>query len=356
MNDLVVSAAAAALRLQNSLLHGGARQRDGEHRGAVAGTLKPDGSALYVYGEITGYYLHWLGSMPPTTAGVPAAATAALDWLQRYLHGSELPLTRVYLHANPPDWRNDALFAFDLAMIAGGMACIGNRGIAALPPVLLADLQRWLQLFTRNDGLAVCLPRTPDAVLPQRWSTCGGPFTAKSASRILLLAQQAPLDAALVQACRRELQRIATDVSCHRIDMVHPTLYAIEGCLLCADSDPQVLARWFEQVVTLQGADGSLPESLPTPDIRRSDIVAQALRVAIFIEHQLQQPGRYRSACDGFVRVLTQRVRADGTLPFSNDANPDANVWGAMFAEQALRLYVAHLQQQPLPFSAGELV
>jgi len=84
------------------------------------------------------------------------------------------------------------------------------------------------------------------------------------------------------------------------------------------------------------------------------------LRVAIFIEHQLQQPGRYRSACDGFVRVLTQRVRADGTLPFSNDANvdgnPDANVWGAMFAEQALRLYVAHVQQQPLPFSAEALV
>jgi hypothetical protein len=49
-------------------------------------------------------------------------------------------------------------------------------------------------------------------------------------------------------------------------------------------------------------------------------------------------------------------VRADGTLPFSNDANPDANVWGAMFAEQALRLYVAHAQQQPLPFIAGELV
>lgn len=356
MSEPLISAATAATRLQHFLLHGAAQQREGEHRGAVAGTLKPDGSALYVYGEITGYYLHWLASLPAATAGVPAAAAAALDWLQRYLHGNELPLTRVYLHESPPDWRNDALFAFDLAMIAGGLACIAEQAISPLPPALLADLQRWLQLFTRNDGLAVCLTRTPATLLPQRWSTCGGPFTAKSASRILLLSQHTQLEASLLQACRLELQRIATDASCHGIDMVHPTLYAIEGCLLCADSEPLVLAQWFEQVVALRSADGSLPESLPTPDIRRSDIVAQALRVAIFLEHQLKQYGRYRTACDGFARVLVQRVRADGTLPFSNDNNPDANVWGAMFAEQALRLYVAHVQQQALPFSAGTLV
>lgn len=356
MNDLLVSAAAAASRLQHFLLQGPAQQQKGEHRGAVAGTLKADGSALYVYGEITGYYLHWLSSLPAAAAGVQPAATAALDWLQRYLHGSELPLTRVYLGESPQDWRNDAVFAFDLAMIAGGMAGISERGFAQLPAALLVDMQRWLQLFMRREELAVCIARTPDMVLPQRWSTCGGPFTAKTASRILQLGEQVALDPALLQLCRQQLQTIATDTTRHTIDMVHPTLYAIEGCLLCPVADPAVLAHWFEQVVALQADDGTLPESLPTPQIRRSDIVAQALRVAVFLEQQLSQPGRYRAACDGFARVLVQRVRADGTLPFSDDNNPDANVWGAMFAEQALRLYVAQVQQQRLPFAAGALV
>jgi len=356
VNELLVSAASAATRLQHFLLHGPAQQRSGEHRGAVAGTLKPDGSALYVYGEITGYYLHWLSSLPVGTAGVQTATSSALEWLQRYLGGSELPLTRVYLRDSPADWRNDAMFAFDLAMIAGGMAGIARRDMAPLPAPLLADLQRWLLQFVRSDALAVCLTRMPQSVMPQRWSTCGGPFTAKTASRILQLGEQVSLDANLLQLCRRQLTIVATDTTRHAIDMVHPTLYAIEGCLTCPDSDAFALARWFEQVVALQATDGTLPESLPTPHVRRSDIVAQALRVAVFLEQQLAQPGRYRAACDGFAQVLVQRVRPDGTLPFSSDGNPDANVWGAMFAEQALRLYVAQVQQQPLPFAAGALV
>ena len=105
----------------------------------------------------------------------------------------------------------------------------------------------------------------------------------------------------------------------------------------------------------MQASDGSLPESLQTSHVRRTDIIAQALRVAIFLESLLAQPGRYRAACDAFVQALLLRVRADGSLAFSTDGNSEANVWCALFAEQALRLYAAYAQEQPLPFTVDAL-
>ena len=52
----------AASRLQHFLLDGGAQLVAGDERGGVAGTLDAHRRPAYVYGEITGYYLHWLAT------------------------------------------------------------------------------------------------------------------------------------------------------------------------------------------------------------------------------------------------------------------------------------------------------
>ena len=356
MSNLIQSAERQATLIRHFLLSGPAQQRDGDNRGAVAGTVQADGRAHYVYGEITGYYLHWLSSLSASAAELNAPAQAGVDWLQRYLHTDAWPLTRIYLRDSVDDWRNDALFAFDLAMIAGGIARVAERRLASLPVQLLGDLQRWLQRFVSDAGLAVCITRSTSVNLPRRWSTHGGAFTAKTASRILMLRSVTTLDERLQQACERELTTKARLAGQQGIDMLHPTLYALEGCLLSADADPGQLASWFDQITVLQAADGTLPESLQTADIRRTDVMAQALRVAIFLEARLAQPGRYRMVCDRLVSALLQRARPDGSFGFSSDGKTEANVWSAMFAEQALRLYVAQAQQQALPFAPDAVV
>jgi hypothetical protein len=337
------------------LLQGPAQQRAGANAGAVAGTLQADGRAHYVYGEITGYYLHWLASLPDAAAAGRQPAEMAIAWLRSYLQGAGIPLTRIYLREALEDWRNEALFAFDLAMIAGGLAQIAESGVVRLPSSLLSDLTRWLLCLLDDEGLMVCIPRSASTALPPRWSTCGGAFTAKTASRILLLARQTVLDERLLAACRARLRHIARLAEQNGLDMLHPTLYALEGCLLSPDADPQRLAAWFDQIVALQHSDGSLPESLQTPEVRRTDIIAQALRMAVLLEARLAQPGRYRNAMDLFAGALLLRVRADGSVGFSADGKPEANVWAGMFTEQALRLYAAHAQGQPLPLSADAL-
>jgi hypothetical protein len=344
-----------ALRLRDTLLHGHAQQQTLRETGAVAGTIGADGVVRYVYGAATGYYLHWLASLDESGMENCIRAAAAVEWLEQYLQDDTLPPTRIYLTPAVPDWRNHALFAFDLAMIAGGVARATTHDLITLPAPLVADLLFWLQRFVTDGRLDACIARDSTAVLPERWSTRGGSFSAKTASRILQLAALTTVDDELVGACRQTLAGCARATDDNDLDMLHPTLYALEGCLLSADADPERLARWFDRIVALQATDGSLPEAAEATAIRRSDIIAQALRIAVFLQRKLAQPTRYREACAKFAAALCSRTSAEGTLAFTPDTG-DANIWCAMFAEQALRLHVAELREQDLPFAVEDLV
>ena len=354
MKSIAVTAATAADQLREFLLHGPAQQREPAHAGAVAGTVS-DGNVSYVYGEITGYYLHWLASLAPADPGFAARASAATRWLEQYLAGDAMPLTRIYLDKPVDDWRNNSLFAFDLAMIAGGLARAAAHGLIQLPVTLTARLVGWLQHFVDGEELKACIVRDKAIVLPVRWSTRGGSFTAKTASRILLLARQTPIDSVLLNTCTKTLATVATSAQRNGLDMLHPTLYAIEGCLLAADADYEKLARWFDQIVSLQAPDGSLPESLQTPDVRRTDIIAQALRVAVLLQGLTEQPARYQEATCKFAVALCTRVRKNGSVGFTAGNIGEDNIWCSMFAEQALRLYAADVSDQPLPFTMEDL-
>jgi hypothetical protein len=90
----------------------------------------------------------------------------------------------------------------------------------------------------------------------------------------------------------------------------------------------------------LQNADGSLPESESGSKLKRSDIIAQALRVGLL----LRQRGIVNSPSDHSLDLLADallgRVADDGSIVFDPAApTREPNVWCAMFAEQALRWY-----------------
>jgi hypothetical protein len=352
---LCQSATTALQLLQRFLLHGSVQLQQGPEAGGVAGTV-PGGEVVYVYGEITGYYLHWLASRPAPQAECARAAQAALDWLQHYLLMQPVPPTRLYLQPQPHDWRNEALFAFDLAMIAGGIARVAGQGLGKADAALIHRLDALLQQFVADDELKVIVTRLDVTRLPQRWSTVGGPFTAKTASRILQLDAIAPLHTPLVQQCRQQLQRYADMADAMPPEMLHPTLYALEGMLLAAAPDWEKLARGLQRVLDLQAPDGSLPEAPDSTQIRRNDVAAQALRLAILLEHQLGDVQRFDASIHLLASWLCQQILPQGTLAFAPGPGNPPNTWCAMFAEQALRLYVARETAQPLPLTAADVV
>lgn len=332
-------AAAAASCLRDWLLDGAAQVSGGPEAGGVAGAVDSAGRAEYVYGEITGYYLHWLASphLQPQP-GLAAKAGAALAWCERRFGASAAAPTRIPLQALPYDWRNSAKFCFDLAMLVGGLVAATERELIATPHDLLRGLLAELGAFAGPEGLLPTITLDPGIELPHRWSTTPGPFLVKAASRILSAQKITEVPAPLAAACRRQVERFPPQNVQAGEHPVHPQLYFLEGTLALHPERAHASGVLLKDILALGDENGSLPESLATPGIRRADIVAQALRLALVLP-TLEAPDA--AAQKRLAGNLVERVCANGAMAFQpNQADGGGNVWCAMFAEQALSWYI----------------
>ncbi len=221
------------------LLEGPAQLRDGAHAGAIAGTLH-DGRATYVYPEIAGYYLQWLAWRARTFGGTPALATRAhrvQDWLGAWLAADATPRTRIYLDAATDDWRNGALFFFDVAMVARGLAAAAETGLLVPDATVVRGVDAALQRLIAADGLfAACIATAPEVTLPQRWSTRRGGFLAKAAAGVIVAGRDLPGIAPEVTAAAHATFAASLDwmrEQPHR--EAHPLLYTFEGIMALPD-------------------------------------------------------------------------------------------------------------------------
>jgi len=347
----------AAERLERFLLDGGAQLADGPERGGVAGTLDESGKPAYVYGEITGYYLHWLATPHAAHRDERARnAQAALDWARRRFRDGALPPTRIELGASTNDWRNRAQFCFDLAMLVGGLAAATKAGFIDAPTDVLDRLYAALADFATEDGLVAY--RTDDgSTLPPRWSTTNGPFLVKAAARIASAHAVHPLPGILQRAAQAHAAAFDPDPRHAFDDPVHPTLYFLEGHLAFPHADRAGSAAPLRRILDRIDADGSLPESVETAHVRRSDIIAQALRVALLLRESGELDAGDDSVIDMLCRGLAARVRDDGRIAFDPAANAQlSNVWTAMFAQQALAWHAQWRDGEALRITAADIV
>lgn len=344
-------ARAAAAQIRHELLCGPAQLRSGPQAGGVAGVIDADGVPAYVYGEITGYWLHWLAGLPglADTRRLQAAQRAAAWCARTYASDRPVP-TRIALHADAPaDWRNAVEFCFDLAMLVGGLSAAASAGLIAPPRDLLRTLLGRLQRCTagaqlhpllRDDG---AMPGSVASTVPARWSTRPGPFLLKAAARIRRAAIWVDVPAPLWHACG---MAGAQSLVALRVldDPLHPSLYALEGAWALG-APLEAIRTPLATLLALQDAEGFLPETpVPGPGaaLRRSDVVAQALRLLLGTRG-CGTTAHPREPM--LVRALLQCVMAQGQVVFTPPAplsastalTAPANVWCAMFAEQALR-------------------
>lgn len=333
-------ALSTAARTRHWLLHGPAQLRSGAHRGGIAGWIDRNGQPHYVYAEVTGYYLHWLAQTTPGD-DLPvrrAGAHTALAWCERSFGADTLPATRVYLLPAEADWRNQAVFFFDLAMLLRGVcACVEAKLIAA-PQDLLARLIAELAAFVRDGSLHAVRVLNATAELPERWSTRADRFLVKAAIRVLAAQSIVALPASLHDACMQLCARHLAGIASAAITELHATLYYLEGALLAGRQHWNDIAMLLARLLALQLPSGELPEAPATP-VLRSDVLAQALRIGVLLRQYkvVGAPGDAR--LHRLASALCARV-LDGAITFRTDAPaPQFNVWCALFAEQALRWY-----------------
>ncbi len=359
--------AAPAAALARWLLAGPAQLAAGPHAGAVAGCVDAGGRAGYAYPEITGYFLHWLawraaaergrrtrttgiGTATADAAGLRARATAAQGWLARWIDSDAPPPTRVPLGAAAADWRNDAVFCFDLAMVLRGLAAVVSERLLLPDPSLVGGLAAQLRALIGTDGaFEACRPRRRGVVLPRRWSTRRGGFLAKAATGVIAAAEALPaVPPDLVAAAEATLaQSLDAAIAAPHVD-VHPLLYTLEGALgrpahpRCAQALP-ALAVQFDALLAAAGAHGGVPASLApgTGDDApaRFDVLAQALRAGHALARLRPHAPPDATALARLRDALEATIRPGGAIPFAaGDGAALDSVWATMFAEQALRV------------------
>jgi hypothetical protein len=343
---------AVAAAVARWLLEGPAQLGEGREAGGVAGIVDADGSAAYVYPEITGYYLQWLAWRAARYGDDPALARRAQSaqrWIGAWLAASSPPLTRVHLRVAGNDWRNDAVFLFDVAMVLRGLGAAARWRLVEPSPAIVAGVCAELDRLVDGDGhFKACASHRGDA-LPARWSTRSGAFLAKAAAGILGAAEALDtIPARLLDAASRTYdESLRLLVACPHAE-THPLLYACEG-VLSMPADPRLAAvlpsitAQFDALLAQVRRFGRVPEFLHSgsgdPGARRMDIVAQTLRVgALLAAHRPQNPPD-RAGLERLRRSLIEHIAPAGTLPFAAGvAPPRYNVWAAMFADQALAM------------------
>jgi len=330
-------------RIAAWLLAGGVQMRAGVHSGAVAGALDADGQARYLYPEITGYYLQWLASLATRTSrgeALTEPAAAAQRWLAATIAESEAPPTR-YLRGADSDWRNSAVFCFDMAMVLRGLAAATAQRLIDADPKLVAAVCVWLDRLIAADGeFDACLVVSRGAAVPDRWSTRRGAFLAKAASGLIVASTLLPIPGRILRAAKATFAASLQRAQQVPHDDTHAFLYTIEGVLAAGD-DPHaravlpVLARQFASLLERADATGYVPESAIDSGVMRLDVIAQALRVATRLV--VAEVGQRRPVLDRLEQTLIANVQANGALPFAARREPTPwSVWAAMFSEQAL--------------------
>jgi len=250
------------------------------------------------------------------------------------------------LRAHDLDWRNSAVFFFDLAMILRGLASAAELELLDPDKRLVGAIAGWLSKLVAPGGdFLACLATSPQVDVPDRWSTRRGPFLAKAAAGVLSAARVLPqVNAQLRAAAERTLASSLVAATTQPHPEPHPQLYAIEGALAPAadDSSAPYLPMLAQQIDAMLRA--AMPRGLPHESahgsgVPRIDAAAQCLRVT-FLLHARDPRWRPDAGClRRMLDALVRQVSADGALPFAvTGAKAPGSVWAAMFAEQALTL------------------
>jgi hypothetical protein len=309
----------------------------GPFAGGILGWLERDGAKNFAYGEITGYWLSWISKVNADPERVAIRASAAVAFLMHSF--STVPKTRYYYTGvHPTDWRNRAIFSFDLVMMLRGLFDVSRLIGIDVCADAIRRIVFWLARFIDPEGgLRAQISSRSRRPLPSRWSTRPGAFQVKTAAVLLRLPSNW-IPKAVLDAADYTLGKWSGHAAEH--DEIHPRFYGLEGELLATGVVDPALAG------TRIPSDGYLGENAGSPNSRvRADVIAQALRLSVLIKEQEQ----LRSCCStiALARVLLDHVTSGGQVLFRKGIGPP-NVWCAIFAHQALSWLAALESREPI--------
>ncbi len=339
-------------RIRDWLLTSNIQIREGLEQGGVAGWLTSKEPPSFAYTEMAGYFLTCLSFMQVAEENpdsrLSLRAQSALSWLERKAGEGKIGVTRHYLSIPQNDWRNQAVFAFDLSMVLRGLEAASRhlpvRHCQGVKEAVFQQLRRHcLPDFTLKPYYSL----NGDHI-PRRWSTQPGPYQMKIAAALRIAESSTFPDWAgnVSQSLEARWDSIPLREVCS--EDWHAFFYYLEGLVMLGEleSDP----KRIEATYHLYKDFLRLLPIRPMTDFQvaeifqRSDVLAQALRLAcIFKSRGYWEETAGWSMLDGLAAGLLRFLKEDGSLVFQwpiDDPEAHRNAWSAMFAYQALSYYI----------------
>ncbi|HEX6555933.1 MAG TPA: hypothetical protein VF026_24450 [Ktedonobacteraceae bacterium] len=312
-------------------------------RDAASGTLS------YQYPEISGYALTYLSGCHKGDA----VGRRTVDWLVSRIGFNDLT-------AREQD--GEAVYNFDLAMIATGLMSFGSKLENAQYVTTGLKLVDFIQDQLLSAGYLLPLsPAYPSSPRKSTWSTEGRAHLLKVV-QCLLIAQLWGLprtneSIAILMRSAGELQLPTGRFVTHPTDaqtFLHPHLYAAEGLWMwgtaLGDSDAIERARMaIAWVWPYQLDTGGFPNMVDNTaagitGVEQSDVTSQAVRLALLLD--MQFPG-LDQAIARIMQVSHGDEKSRAVLYRPTSADLHQNTWATIFASQALRVAISGVQVLP---------
>ena len=321
----------------------------------VVNYLSQDAIWNGLYPEICGYYLQFLIHAAPRGTDderYRQAASRVAAWLDAKGGPAAEPLTLYFRDPADSDWRNDCLFAFDLAIILRGLLSVQRRWPDLLPEGLVARYTASIARITSGGRLGSHLLRPGAGAnpVPVKWSTTEGVHHVKAVAALGDLETQALEDTGLggvIEATLRDEETLLARDGESRMRELHPFLYSIEGWLTvwARAQDPRAIgnaARSFTMAVRqCDPHSGAMPPVAGARNaVVRADVLGQMLRAGLVLDaaDQLDAPTRtlWHDVRPVLENNLLSRLSPEGGIMFDT-VGLHRNAWASMFGWQALR-------------------
>ena len=295
----------------------------------------------YLYGEITGYYLSLLAYIYSHGNDIDKGLLTAemrkqITWLLNELNADNGLITRKY-YETTDDWKNNAVFLFDVTMILRGINSVSNVCAIDVAPEALVQYKNLLERFKKEESLEPFL-LVKSGVMPVKWATRVDIHYLKIIAALTEIGGYEKVVAHYIDYFSNNISRQ------HLMDTpTHPLMYYFEGWL--ALKNKKLTSVKFDQLNFNQfmefldeNHNKTLTNRWSGDGEIRSDIVAQVIRIAAILFHcSMMSEADYIKYVNPLLSQLEKFYLLGYICFFRNTSEINHfNAWSAMFSYQAL--------------------
>lgn len=321
-----------------------------DHHGVIGTAKVENGLPEYVYGEITGYFLSFCSYVcrrnPVYKEHLTPIMASHIAWLTQLVKNGFV--TRCPINSKE-DWRNSAIFAFDIAMIIRGLQ--DSATIVDSSEALKLYLEKFTLFIDYNNKTLKPVINVGKESLPDKWSTRKDIHYTKIVANVIpaFYERNKKIEFDILKNLLSQFDNYDID-NILNVDS-HPLFYYLEGIALASKKDflhsnssisyIERISSIYKRLVQLTGGIGLLDNPI-NGSYKRSDVLAQYVRIGVLLQMSHKLNNQEKELIGIVLDCILEEFYLDGRILFfdKTQMRNNTNTWCAMFLYQAIDFYL----------------